>query len=158
MVAPNPLFLRDADVERGVELLLIAEREIRGRAAAALERLGLSPADFRLLYFLARRNGSTVVELARLLGVSKQAVSRQLQRLIGSGRVASEPAPDDRRKLRLRASATARRLVEEVVVLQRRHLRGAYKKAGAEAVEGFERVLVELVGDQAPRAARRDAA
>lgn len=158
MVAPNPLFLRDADVERGLELLFLAERELRGRGAAALDRLGLSPADFRLLYLLARRGGITVVELARLIGVSKQAVSRQLQRLIESGQVTREPAPDDRRKLRLRVSGAALRLVEEVVTLQRRHLRAAYKKAGAEAVLGFERVLAELAGDPARPARRRDAA
>jgi DNA-binding MarR family transcriptional regulator len=158
MVAPNPLFLRDVDVERGLELLFLAERALRGRGEAALDRLGLSAADFRLLYLLSRRDGITAVELARLLGVSKQAVSRQLQRLVAAGRVAVEPATDDRRKLRLRAAAPARQLVEEVVTLQRRQLRAAFKKAGGEAVLGFERVLAELAGDQSRHVPRRDAA
>ena len=158
MVAPNPLFLRDADLDRGLDLLLIVEREMAARTAAMLGRHGLSPADFRSLYLIGRRPGVTLAELARLSGISKQALSRQLQRLIETGRLSREAAPGDRRKQRLRLTEAAAATVEEVVALQRRQLRAAFKRAGAEAVEGFGRVLAALAEEAGRRQPQRDAA
>jgi DNA-binding MarR family transcriptional regulator len=158
MVAPNPLFLRDADLDRGLDLLLIVEREMAARTAAALGRHGLSPADFRSLYLIGRRPGVTLAELARLSGISKQALSRQLQRLIETGRLSRESMPGDRRKQRLRLTETAAATVEEAVALQRRQLRAAFKRAGAEAVEGFGRVLAALADEAGRRQPQRDAA
>jgi DNA-binding MarR family transcriptional regulator len=158
MVAPNPLFLRDADLDRGLDLLLTVEREMAARTATALGRLALSPADFRSLYLIGRRSGATLAELARLSGISKQALSRQLQKLIETGHLAKEAVPGDRRKQRLRLTEAARSSVEEVVALQRRQLRAAFKRAGAEAVEGFGRVLTELTDEAGRRHGQRDAA
>jgi DNA-binding MarR family transcriptional regulator len=155
MVAPNPLFLRDAELDRALELLFLAERELHGRAGAALSRHALSGADYRALYVLGRRPGLTPASLARLLGVSRQAVSRHLQRLAELGYVRREADPEDRRKITVRLTDFARGQVDEAVALQRRHLRAAFKKAGAEAVEGFGRVLGELLGDGRPSAAVR---
>ena len=107
MVAPNPLFLRDADLDRGLDLLLIVEREMAARTAVALGRHGLSPADFRSLYLVGRRPGVTLAELARLSGISKQALSRHLQRLLETGRLSREAMPGDRRKQRLRLTEAA---------------------------------------------------
>jgi DNA-binding MarR family transcriptional regulator len=156
MVAPNPLFLRDVELDRALELLFLAERELHGRAAAALSRHALSSADYRALYALARRPGLTPAGLARLIGVSRQAVSRHVQRLTELGYVRREADVADRRKIELRLTEAAQGQVEEAVALQRRHLRAAFKKAGAEAVEGFGRVL-ELLGEAGRGAALRAA-
>lgn len=158
MVAPNPLFLRDADLDRGLDLLLIVEREMAARTAVALDRHGLTAIEFRALYLVGRRSGMTLAELARLTGVSKQALSRQLQKLVDAGRLSREPMPGDRRKLRLRVAEAAAASVEEVVGLQRRMLRAAFKRAGAEAVEGFGRVLAALADETGRRQPQRDAA
>jgi DNA-binding MarR family transcriptional regulator len=158
MVAPNPLFLRDADLDRGLDLLLIVEREMAARTAVALSRHALSPADFRSLYLIGRRPGVTLAELARLSGISKQALSRQLQKLIETGHLLREAVPGDRRKQRLRLTESAQRSIEEVTAQQRRQLRAAFKRAGAEAVEGFGRVLAELADETGRRLPQRDAA
>ena len=158
MVAPNPLFLRDADLDRSLDLLLIVEREMAGRTAAALDRHGLTAVDFRSLYLIGRRPGLTLAELARLSGISKQALSRQLQRLVEGGSLTREAVPGDRRKQRLRLTEAAAASVEEVVALQRRMLRAAFKRAGAEAGEGFGRVLAALADETGRRQAQRDAA
>jgi DNA-binding MarR family transcriptional regulator len=158
MVAPNPLFLRDADLDRALELLFLAELDLGGKAAPALSRQALSAADYRALYLIARRPGLTPAALARVVGVSRQAVSRHLQRLAEIGLVVREATADDRRKLRLKLTDTARVRMEEVIALQRRQLRAAFKKAGTEAVEGFGRVLTELVEASRRRGIEREAA
>ncbi|HMR32623.1 MAG TPA: MarR family transcriptional regulator [Geminicoccaceae bacterium] len=150
--------MRDADLDRGLDLLLAVEREMAGRTAAALERHGLTAVDFRSLYLIGRRPGVTLAELARQTGISKQALSRQLQRLIDGGGLVREAVPGDRRKQRLRLTDTAAASVEEVVALQRRMLRAAFKRAGAEAVEGFGRVLAALADETGRRQPQRDAA
>lgn len=158
MVAPNPLFLRDSEVNRSLELILLAERELAHHAAPALRRLGLSPADLRALHLIGVRPGISVVELARSLGISKQAVSRQLATLVAGGQVERLSHATDARKLTLRLTPLGRSQLEEVIELQRRRLRQAFKRAGAEAVEGFGRVLTALAGGEPQQPVRREAA
>jgi DNA-binding MarR family transcriptional regulator len=158
MVAPNPLFLRDADVDRALELLWVAERNLVGHVAHDSGAHALSAADYRTLYFIARRPELTPAALARLIGVSRQAVSRHLQRLSEAGLVMREATNDGPRKLRLQLTATARANIDEIAAVQRRHLRAAFKKAGTEAVEGFVRVLAALSDTAARRPIEREAA
>lgn len=158
MVAPNPLFLRDSEVDRSLELILLAERELASHASPALRRLRLSHADLRAMHVVARRPGITPVELARLLGVSKQAVSRQIGALADAGQIERRGHQADARKLALRLSPAGLAQIEEVFELQRRRLRQAFKRAGAEAVEGFGRVLAALVEDGPRRRAHLEAA
>jgi DNA-binding MarR family transcriptional regulator len=158
MVAPNPLFLRDSELDRSLELILLAERELTSNASPALRRLNLSPADLRALHVVAKRPGITPVELARRLGVSKQAVSRQVAMLARSGQIERLDHQSDARKLTLRLSQTGQAQLDEVLELQRRRLRQAFKRAGAEAVEGFGRVLGALAEEGPRRLAQREAA
>ena len=158
MVAPNPLFLRDADLDRSLALLLDVERELGVRAAQALDRAGLAATDFRILHLAVARGGLTLADLARALGLTKQTLSRQVARLLEGGQLEREPAAGDRRKLRLTPTPAARQAVEEVLAQHRRQLRLAFKKAGPVAVEGFGRVLAELAEETGRRERARDAA
>ncbi len=158
MVTANPLFLRDTEVDRSLELILLAERELAGQAMPLARRHALSAADVRLMHLVAKRPGITPAELARLLGVTKQTVSRQVAALSKGGHLERRPSTVDSRKVTLRLSADGQARIDELCELQRRRLRLAFKRAGADAVEGFRRVLMALTDDGARRPGRQEAA
>ena len=145
MIARNPLFLRDEELDKSLELLLLAERDVMSQVHEALSRLGLSESDFRVLYLVDRHPGTTTAELCIVLGMTKQSLSRHIRYLCQTGFLRPQASRNDRRKRPLFATETAGNAITAVGALYKRGLRKAFKAAGSEAVEGFQRVLGELV-------------
>lgn len=159
MAPRNPLFLRDEELERSLELLLLAERDLLARANEALARERLSEHDFRLLYLVQRHPGTTIAELCSILGMSKQSLSRHIQNLVAMGLVVQQAAPrGDRRRRPLAVTEEALEVIARVGEAHKASLRRAFKNAGPEAVEGFQRVLAVLIDGPGRRLLARQAA
>ncbi|MEQ8968407.1 MAG: helix-turn-helix domain-containing protein [Azospirillaceae bacterium] len=148
--AANPLFLREEDLRRGLEMLFFAQRALAADAEAALARHGLGRAHHRALYFIGRSPGLSVTELLRILKVTKQTAGRVLADLTEAGLIEQRPAARDRRRRELRLTEAGRALEKELYDAQHARLLRAYRRAGAEAVAGFRRVAAGLL-DEADR-------
>lgn len=159
MAPRNPLFLRDEELDRSLELLLLAERDLVARAGEALERAAISEDDFRLLYFVQRHPGTTVAELCTVLGMTKQSLSRHIKALAAGDLLRQEMAPrGDRRRRPLVVTEAAREIIATVGEAHKASVRRAFKSAGPEAVEGFQRVLTALIDGPGRRLLGRHAA
>lgn len=155
MSAPNPLFLREEELDRGLELLHVAYQQIELDIGDPRLRGGLDALDRHTLFLIERQPGITQAELSAALRLSKQTLSRHLKRLAENGLVDQGSTEDDRRKRPLRLTAKASVLLAEIKAVQKRRLRHAFKLAGATAVEGFTRVLLELSGEPRRDGSRR---
>ena len=145
MTAPNPLFLRDEDLDRGLDLLYLADRQVTAEVQGLLAEAGLDETDYRVLFCVERRPGATLAELCEVMGVPKQTLSRHLRGLASRGLLGPAGEAPDRRRRPLKVTPAAAEVLARVNAAQKRRLRLAFKSAGAAAVEGFQRVLQELV-------------
>lgn len=169
MTMPNPLFLREEDLDRGLDLLYLAGRRVAAEVRVLLAEAGLDETDHRILFGVERRPGATLAELCLAMAMPKQTLSRHLRGLTARGLLVphgGEALPADRRRRPLEVTPEGRALLLRLNAAQKRRLRQAFKGAGAVAVEGFQRVLAELAPEPSPRgggggavaAARRRAA
>lgn len=147
MNAPNPLYLREEELDRGLELLYFAGRQLQADAAPLRSEGALDELDQQTLFAISRHPGVTLAELCAVLGISKQTLSRHVRQLAEAELVAQGQSSHDRRKRPLRLTAKAAGIVARVQTLQKRRLRLAFKSAGATAVEGFQRVLLDLAAE-----------
>ncbi|MBX9814305.1 MAG: MarR family transcriptional regulator [Proteobacteria bacterium SG_bin5] len=143
--AASALFLREAELRRGIELLAFGHAALLRAADARLAELGLGRAHARALYFIARAPDATVTQLLGLLGVTKQSFGRVQGELVARGLIEARPGPRDRRERRLHLTEAGRALEAELFDLVRAKLAAAYAAAGQGAVGGFWAVLEELV-------------
>jgi DNA-binding MarR family transcriptional regulator len=141
----NPLFLREEDLRQGIELLFFAYRDFTGEADAVLARLGFGRAHHRVIYFVGRKPGMTVSELLDILKITKQSLSRVLGQLVRDGYITQRPGSTDRRQRLLELTAKGAELERRLTEDQRALVANAYRAAGAEAVDGFRKVLLGLV-------------
>jgi DNA-binding MarR family transcriptional regulator len=148
---PNPLFLRDEELIRGIQLLDLAHRALVAEPERLLGGLGLGRNHQRLIQLIGRDPGVTMVQLLDLLQLSKQSTSRLLKELIAKGLITQRPNPRDRRQRLLELTERGRQLDEQLTRRLRRRLASAYRAAGAEAVAGYHKVLLGLVDDRARR-------
>jgi len=143
--AQNPLFLRDAELERSLALLTLLQLELEAVIGPVLERLDLEPAEAVLLGRIGQAADQGVAvsaaDLALWLGWTKQRMSRRLGALVARGLVERRPSPTDRRRQNVRPTIAGQQHVAELQALQKRHLRRVFRRAGPAEVAGFQNVL-----------------
>jgi DNA-binding MarR family transcriptional regulator len=151
----SPLFLRDEELDRALELLLLAGHGLAARRPPPEVAVGLGEPELELLWLVWRRPGTSAADLRRLLGRTKQSTSRHLQALETAGLVSRQADGADRRRRSLRPTEAGAALAAALAERRRLALRRAFQKAGPEAVAGFQRVLSELVEGLGRRTAAR---
>jgi DNA-binding MarR family transcriptional regulator len=144
-VAASPLFLRAAEVRRGVDLLLLGHAHLLRAVDPLLREAGLGRAHFRALGHVARWPGLAMGDLIDLTGTSKQALTRVARELEEKGLIVTTPGARDRRRRELRATDAGRALVERFDAALIAAMADAYAGAGQDAVTGYWQVLEGLV-------------
>lgn len=144
----NPLFLREEELRQGMELLFYAYRDFTREPDAILSRLGFGRAHHRAIYFIGRNPSISVSELLNILNITKQSLSRVLTQLVAAGYVVPRAGDKDRRQRLLELTPKGVELERRLSQTQRERLARAYRAAGAEAVEGYRKVLLGIVNGE----------
>ena len=137
--AASPLFLREEEVRRGVELLYFGYTRAIDEGLA---KQGLGRAHHRALYFIARQPDLSVSSLLRILGITKQSLGRVLNELADRGLVETSVGEIDRRQKLLRLTEAGALFEAQLFDSLRNSLASAYSAAGQDSVTGFWRVLI----------------
>jgi len=141
----SPLFLREPEIRRGMELLYFGYSHLYRGIDEGLAKQKLGRAHHRSLYFIARQPDINVSELLRVLGITKQSLGRVLTDLTEKGLVETRPGREDRRQRLLRVTEAGAALESELFEALRERLSVAYAQAGQSAVTGFWAVLDGLI-------------
>jgi DNA-binding MarR family transcriptional regulator len=143
----NPLFLREGDIRQGMELLYFAYRDFTAEPDAILAEYDFGRAHHRVIYFVGRNPRINVSELLAILKITKQSLSRVLGQLVREEFIVQYEGVQDRRQRLLELTPNGVALERRLSESQRRRLADAYRDAGAEAVEGYRRVLMGMIGE-----------
>ena len=154
-VLPNPLFLKDEELIEGLELLEFALQSLRGDQTVILDELDLGRSHQQLLHFIGRRPGVTMVDLLKIVPLTKQSLSRLLKELTAKGLITQTQDDADRRQRLLELTVEGRALDQRLSDGLRRRIAVAYRAAGAEAVAGYHQVLEGLIDEPARRYLKR---
>jgi len=144
----NPLFLREEDLREGMELLFFAYRDFLEEGDQVLARYKLGRAHHRALYFIGQHPAITVSGLLKLLRITKQSLSRVLADLVALGMIEQTRGLRDRRQRHLALTPKGIEIERDLTAQQQVLLARAYRQAGAEAVDGFRKVLLGLITEQ----------
>ncbi len=146
-VAPSasPLFLREPELRRGMELIYFGYSHLTRSIDRELARQGLGRAHHRALYFVARKPNLTVSELLSLLAITKQSLGRVLNELTARDLIETRAGERDRRQRLLRLTPAGTKLETELFDAARQKMAAAYARAGQQAVSGYWAVLEGLI-------------
>lgn len=143
----NPLFLREDELRQGIELMFYAYRDFTAEPDAILARIGFGRAHHRVIHFVGRQPGMTVSDLLDILKITKQSLSRVLSQLVSQGYITQRAGTRDRRQRLLELTPKGAELERQLSEGQRALVARAYRAAGAEAVDGFRKVLLGLINE-----------
>ena len=139
------LFLTDDQLLQGIELMYFAYRGFTSDPDKILNNYTYGRAHHRAIHFINRNRGLKVNDLLDILGITKQSLNRVLRQLIEDGLVESRVGQKDRRERRLFLTEAGTELERALSDAQRQRMRAAYRAAGPDAVQGFRRVLEEIM-------------
>lgn len=135
----------DEALLHGIELMFFAYRGFTQDPDRILDNYAYGRAHHRALHFINRSSGLTVNSLLSILGVTKQSLNRVLRQLVDDGLVESRVGASDRRQRNLYLTDKGKALENELSEAQRQRVRKAYLNAGPEAVQGFQKVLEQML-------------
>ncbi|HYH17257.1 MAG TPA: MarR family transcriptional regulator [Azospirillum sp.] len=144
----NQLFLREEELRTGMELLFYAYREFTAEPDEILAKIGFGRAHHRVIYFVGRHPRITVSELLGILRITKQSLSRVLGELVRQGYIDQTTGVRDRRQRLLELTEKGVELERELSETQRQRIARAYRMAGAEAVQGFRKVMMGMLDEE----------
>ena len=147
----TPLAPSEEAVREGIELLFFAYRDFTAEPDAILAQYRFGRAHHRVVHFVGRHPGMTVGELLGILRITKQSLNRVLGQLLRQGFIVQHRGVEDRRQRLLELTDSGRELERRMSELQRARVGAAYKKAGAQAVEGFRKVLLAIIAAEEDR-------
>ncbi|MGF1563370.1 MAG: MarR family winged helix-turn-helix transcriptional regulator [Geminicoccaceae bacterium] len=148
-LARNRLFLRDEELLEGLDMLHAAQRRLQAAIEHVLVAHDLTAQQLAIMQAIARAPVANMGDLVSHLYSTKQTVSRAVRGLSERGLVEQHADPQDRRARLLALTSEGRERLEEMERAQLVLMRRAYRLAGAEAVDGYRRILDLLENEQA---------
>jgi DNA-binding MarR family transcriptional regulator len=149
--APDHPAAQEEAVRQAIELLFFAYRDFTAEPDAILEQYGFGRAHHRVVHFVGRHPQMTVGELLDILRITKQSLNRVLGQLVRQGFIIQHRGTEDRRQRLLELTESGRELERRLSEPQRIRVGRAYHKAGAQAVDGFRKVLLGIIADDKDR-------
>ncbi|AEI37231.1 MAG: MarR family transcriptional regulator [Zymomonas mobilis subsp. pomaceae] len=143
--ADSLLFLREAEIRRGIELLYFGYSSAFRAIDNLLEENTLGQAHYRALYFMARKPDLSVSELLRLLNITKQSLGRVIHELSERHLVTVRQGEQDRRCRLLKLTQAGIALEANLFSKIQKKMAKAYAESGPNAVTGFWNVLENLL-------------
>jgi DNA-binding MarR family transcriptional regulator len=131
-----------------MELLFFAYRDFVAEPDRLLAPIGFGRAHHRVIYFVGRNPDIPVAELLKILKITKQSLSRVLGELVRTGYIAQLKGTEDRRQRLLSLTEKGAELERRLSGASRARVARAYMAAGAEAAEGFSKVMLGLMTDE----------
>lgn len=133
-------------------MLFFAYRDFTAEPDAMLARYKFGRAHHRVIYFVGRYPGMSVSDLLDILQITKQSLSRVLGQLVRDEFITQTKGTRDRRQRLLELTPKGRELESKLTASQRARIARAYRDAGADAVEGFRKVMLGIMSRDEDRA------
>jgi len=141
------LYLKDAQLKELIEKLFIGYRESFSDAKKALDKYSIGIAHHKVLHLLSLYEGITISELLQKLKVTKQSLNRVLKDLIKLDTVSFEKDQKDTRIKHVFLNDKGKKIFEDIFLIQKKRIYGAFLKSTSEEVLNFDNVLKKIIDE-----------
>ena len=146
----TPLFLSEKEIRKLMELLFFSYRDFTEEPDRILEKIQFGRAHHRIIYFIKKKNNITIKELLKILQITKQSLSRVLNNLVKEEYIEVSTGYDKRTK-KLSLTKKGLNLENELSGIQIDRIRKIIKNSNEKDINGFKKILYELINDESKK-------
>ena len=143
----TPLFLREKEIRKIIELMFFAYRDFTSEPDVLLEKINFGRAHHRVIYFVGKKEKITIKELLSILQITKQSLSRVLNQHVKEKYVLISTGQDKRTK-DLCLTKKGENLEKELSTIQINKIKSVIKEFNETDIYGYKKVLYGMIEDK----------
>ena len=143
----NPLYLKDNEIRKIVELIFFCYRDFTAGPDEILEKINFGRAHHRVIYFVGKKKNLTIKELLSILQITKQSLSRVLNQLVKEKFIMVSTGKDKRTKI-LSLTKKGIDLEKTLSNIQINRIKNVIKQFDENKINGFKKVLYAMIEEK----------
>ena len=141
----NPLFLKNEELKTTLELLFFLSKDLDNNLKPILKEVGYNRTHFSVIFLSSKNFSLTIKEFLAILNIRKQSLSKVINKLKEDGIILLKQSKKDKRKKNIYLTKKGIKIEKKLTDKQINNIANAYKNAGTDSINGFKKILLNLL-------------
>ena len=142
----NPLFLKYKELKTAFELLFFTIKDFDRNISSLLKKFGYNKTHFAVIFLASNNYYLTIKDLLVILDIKKQSLAKIINKLKNDDIIFLKKSKKDKRNKNIYLTKKGMKIEKKLTEKQINNIANAYKNAGTESINGFKKILINLVG------------
>ncbi len=141
----NPLFLKKKELKTAFELLFFITKDFDKNISLLLKKYKYNKTHFAVIFLASNNYFLTIKDLLIILDIKKQSLSKVINKLINDEIIFLKQSKKDKRNKNIYLTKKGIKIEKKLIEKQIKNIALAYKDAGTESINGFKKILINLI-------------
>ena len=147
----NPLFLKNEELKIALELLFFLSRDLDNNINPMLKNYGYNKTHFSVIFLSSKNFSLTIKELLVVLNIKKQSLAKVINKLKEDDIILLKKYKKDKRNKNIYLTKKGVKIERKINQFHLNKIAIAYKNAGTESINGFKKVLINLISNKSKK-------
>ena len=143
----TPLFLTNKEIRKIIELMFFSYKDFTSGPDEILQKKKFGRAHHRVIYFVGKKDHINIRDLLSILKITKQSLSRVLNQLVDEQYIYLATGEDKRTK-NLSLTKKGIELEKKLSGIQIDKIKKILKKSNETDINGFKKILYEMIDEK----------
>ena len=141
----NPLFLKNRELKVALELLFFVIKDFDRNISFLLKKFGYNKTHFAVIFLASNNYYLTIKDLLIILDIKKQSLSKVINKLKNDEVIVLKKSKKDKRNKNIYLTKKGLKIEKKITNKQINNIANAYKNAGKDSINGFKKILLNLL-------------
>ena len=151
----SPLFLKNKELKIALELLFFTIKDFDRNISFLLKKFGYNKTHFAVIFLAANNYYLTIKDLLIILDIKKQSLSKVINKLKNDEVIVLKKSKKDKRNKNIYLTKKGIKIEKKITNKQINNIANAYKNAGTDSINGFKKILVNLISKNSKNILRK---
>lgn len=147
----NPLFLKNKELKIAFELLFFAIKDFDRNISFLLKKFGYNKTHFAVIFLASNNYYLTIKDLLIILDIKKQSLSKIINKLKNDEVIVLKKSKKDKRNKNIYLTKKGIKIEKKMNQILLNKIAFAYKNAGKESINGFKKILINLMSNKSKK-------
>ena len=147
----SPLFLKNKELKVAFELLFFTIKDFDKNISFLLKKFNYNKTHFAVIFLASNNYYLTIKDLLTILDIKKQSLSKIINKLKSDGIIVLKKSKKDKRKKNIYLKKKGIKIEKKMNQILLNKISFAYKNAGKESINGFKKILINLMSNKSKK-------
>ena len=141
----SPLFLKNKELKVAFELLFFTIKDFDKNISFLLKKFNYNKTHFAVIFLASNNYYLTIKDLLIILDIKKQSLSKVINKLKNDEVIVLKKSKKDKRNKNIYLTKKGMKIEKKLTEKQINNISNAYKNAGTDSINGFKKILLNLL-------------